>query len=244
SEENRRLPVSVEDVTGYFALLDTIGLTRPHEKLRAFEQLTAKVHPLVLGTVSRLLQQTQLVALGLLGTRSTPFPAAEHQQIVRKLSSEIYSHRHTINRTEARAYLRLDQVVDAESVGLDTSLWDLYRSYRDLFSFEVPFAPDDELVAADREERTWSSLPFVCIESENWVDLRLADLSVRRRREIPPQVSLTVQVGDFTPPAINIPALPPTLDPAEITQLVQQIVRPTIQEMLQPIIQQAASEAA
>jgi len=244
SEENRRLPVSVEDVTGYFTLLDTIGCNRPDEKLRAFEQLATKVHPLVLGSVSRLLQQTQLVALGLLGTRSAPFPEAKNQEIVRKLSSEIYSHRHTINRTEARAYLRLDQVVDAESVGLDTSLWDLYRSYRDLFSLEVPFAPDEELVVGDSDERTWSSLAFACVESENRVDLRLADLRVRRRREVPPQVTLNVQLGDVTPPAINIPALPAALDPAEITQLVQQIVRPTIQAMMQPLIERAARDAA
>src|SRR5262245_61575250 len=96
SEENRRLPVSVEDVTGYFALLNTIGCTRPEEKLRAFEHLATKVHPLVLGTVSRLLEQTQLVALGLLGTRATPFPEAKNREIVKKLSSEIYSHRHAI----------------------------------------------------------------------------------------------------------------------------------------------------
>src|SRR5262245_28417457 len=244
SEENRRLPVSVEDVTGYFTLLDTIGCTRPHEKLHAFEQLTAKVHPLVLGSVSRLLQQTQLVALGLLGTRSTPFPEAKNKEIVRKLSSEIYSHRHAINRTEARAYLRLEQVVDAEQAGIDTSLWDLYRSYRDLFSLEVPFAPDEELVATESDERTWSSLTFACIESENRVDLRLADIRVRRRREVPPQVTLNVKLGDITPPAINIPALPAALDPAAITKLVEQIVRPTIQAMMQPLIERAASDAA
>src|SRR5262245_10643751 len=244
SEENRTLPVSVEDVTGYFTLLDTIGCTRPHEKLRAFEQLATKVHPLVLGSVSRLLQQTQLVALGLLRTRSTPFEEAKNQEIVRKLSSEIYSHRHTINRTEARSYLGLDQVVDAETAGVDTSLWDLYRSYRDLFSFEVPFSPEEELTAAESDERVWSSLGFVCIESENRVDLRTADMRVRRLRQIPPQVALNLQLGNITPPAINIPALPPGLDPAAIAQLVRQIVQPTIQAMLQPLIQQAASDAA
>ena len=243
SEEGRRLPVSVEDVTGYFSLLDTIGVTRPHEKLRAFEELATKVHPLVLGTVSRLLQQTQLVALGLLRTRSTPFPEAKNQEIVRKLSSEIYSHRHTINRTEARVYLGLDQVVDAESVGLDPTLWDLYRAYRDLFSLEVPFAPDEELAATDGDERTWSPLAFVCIESENRIDLRLADVRVRRLRQVPPEVTLNVHLGQITPPAINLPALPAGLDPGEIRQLVQQIVEPTIEALIQPLIRQAANDA-
>jgi hypothetical protein len=69
-------------------------------------------------------------------------------------------------------------------------------------------------------------------------------MRVRQRRRVPPQVALNVQLGDITPPAINIPALPAALDPAEITQLVQQIVQPTIQAMIQPLIQRAANDAA
>lgn len=94
----------------------------------------------------------------------------------------------------------------------DPSLWDLYQSYRDLFSLEVPFAPDEKLVATDSDERTWSSLAFACIESENRVDQH--------------------------------PRLPASLDPAEITKLVQQTVRPTIQALIQPLIERAASDAA
>lgn len=180
----------------------------------------------------------------MLGTRATPFAETKNQEIVRKLSSEIYSHRHAINRTEARAYLGLDQVVDAESAGVDTSLWDLYRSYRDLFSLEVPFAPEEELVAADIDERTWSSLAFTCIESENRVDLRIANMRVRRLRQVPKQVALNLQLGNIAPPAINIPALPAGLDPAAIAQLVRQLIQPTMQAVLQPLIQQAATDAA
>jgi hypothetical protein len=189
------------------------------------------------------LQQTQLVALGLLRTRSTPFPDTRNQEIVRKLSSEIYSHRHTINRTEARDYLGLDQVVDAESAGIDPSLWDLYCSYRDLFSFEVPFTPDEELEASDDDERTWPSLASVCIESENRIDLRLADVRVRRLRQIPPQVALNLQLGAIAPPPINIPDLPSGLDPAEIARLVREIVQPAIQATIEPLIERATNDA-
>jgi hypothetical protein len=99
------------------------------------------------------------------------------------------------------------------------------------------------LVAADSDERAWSSLAFACIESENRVDVRLADMRVRRLRQVPPQVALNLQLGNVTPPAINIPALPAGLEPAVVAQLVQQIVQSTIQAALQPLIQQAASDA-
>ena len=58
---NRRLPVSVEDVRGYFSLLEKIGCKRSTEKIKSFEYITQQVHPLVLGTVHRLLNQTQLL---------------------------------------------------------------------------------------------------------------------------------------------------------------------------------------
>ena len=64
---------------------------------------------------------------------------------------------------------------------------DLHRSYRELFSLEVPFAPDEELVAADSDERTWSALPFACVESENRVayGFRISEFggSARSRRK-------------------------------------------------------------
>lgn len=59
---NQRLPIAVEDVTGYFSLMEKIGCQRPDEKMRGFELLTTNVHPLALGTINRLLEETKLVA--------------------------------------------------------------------------------------------------------------------------------------------------------------------------------------
>src|SRR3989344_739669 len=123
--DQQSLPVSVEDVMGYFSLLEKVGCERPDEKMRGFELLTNKVHPLVLGTVSRLLEQTQMVALRLLSTRANAFPEDRNREIVKRLSSEIYSHRHTISRTEAINYLGLEQVVKAEDADIYNELWQL-----------------------------------------------------------------------------------------------------------------------
>jgi len=38
-DSNQRLPISVEDVTGYFSLLEKIGCERPDEKMKGFELL-------------------------------------------------------------------------------------------------------------------------------------------------------------------------------------------------------------
>ncbi len=134
----QRLPISVEDVTGFFSLLEKVGCARPDEKMAGFNLLANKVHPLALGTVSRLLEQTKLVALRLLSTRAIPFSEEENHEIVRRLSSEVYSHSHTISRTEAVKYIGLKQVKSAEEDNISDELWSLFKEYRDLFELETP----------------------------------------------------------------------------------------------------------
>lgn len=155
-----RLPVAVEDVNGYFALLERIGCGRPTEKMEGFKQLTERVHPLALGSVNRLFEETKLVALRLLGTRAKPFSDDENQEIIRKLSSELFSHSHAINRTEAVRHLGLKHVKKAEDVSLEQEMWTLYSEYREYFELESPFQPEEYLIANDKEEHSWPDIPF------------------------------------------------------------------------------------
>jgi len=234
----QRLPVSVEDVMGYFSLLERVGCERPDEKMRGFEQLTDKVHPLVLGTVSRLLEQTQMVALRLLSTRAKAFPEEHNREIVRRLSSEIYSHRHTISRTEAVNYLGLKQVVKAEDAGISDELWQLYTEYRGFFSLEEPFKPEEYLIQNNLDEHTWENLNLICVESESRLSISRRDIKVKSVRNIPPQITLTLENLAF--PAVNIPNLPQGVTPDQIVQLINQI----LPQIIQPVINQAAQEAA
>ncbi|MBC8520768.1 MAG: hypothetical protein H8D26_02075 [Methanomicrobia archaeon] len=92
-DSNQRLPISVEDVTGYFSLLEKVGCERPDEKMKGFELLTNHVHPLALGTVSRLLEETKLVALRLLSTRADPFSEEENHEIMDGTRRNSYENR-------------------------------------------------------------------------------------------------------------------------------------------------------
>ncbi|MBV6449320.1 MAG: hypothetical protein MHPDNHAH_00030 [Anaerolineales bacterium] len=237
-ETPRRLPISVEDVNGYFSLLKKVGCERPEETMKGFEQLTTQVHPLALGIVSRLLQQTELVALRLLGTRANPFPEEKNREIVKRLSSEIFSHRHTISRTEAVKQLGLSQVVYAEDAKIDTDIWELYKEYRGLFLFEMPFKPEEHLVLNNIEEFTWKELKFACIESEARLDICQKDTKARRIRQVPPQV--TLNLNNFAMPNINIPNLPNGITASDVSQLVEKIVS----AIINPALSQAAKDAS
>lgn len=235
-DHGQRLPISVEDVMGYFSLLEKVGCARPDEKMKGFEQLTSQVHPLVLGTVSRLLEQTQLVALRLLGTRAHAFTEDHNREIIKRLSSEIYSHRHTISRTEAISYLELSQVIKAEEASISDELWKLYSAYKELFLLDEPFSPEEFLIENDLEENTWEKLNLACIESVNRFDICQKNIRVKRIRRIPPQVTLNLNNLSF--PAINFPSLPDGITADQIPKIIEQLL-PSI---IQPVIEQSAKE--
>lgn len=235
-----RLPVSVEDVTGYFSLLDRFGCERPDEKMKGFEELTRNVHPLALGSVSRLLEETKLVGLRLLNTRAKPFTEEENHEIIRKLSSEVYSHSHAINRTEAVKYLGLSQVKKAEDPDMEKDLWDLYLEYRDLFELENPFSPEEHLVANNLEEHTWNDLNLACVESVERFDICRKSVRVKRLRQVPPTVNLNL--NQLQLPAINLPNLPANPTAQQIQAMVQQVANASMQQILNSAVQNAIGE--
>ena len=239
-DSRQRLPISVEDVTGYFSLLEKVGCARPDEKMKGFELLTNNVHPLALGTVSRLLEQTKLVGLRLLNTRANPFSEAENQEIIKALSSEVYSHSHAISRSEALRYTKLRHVKNAEDLGIADELWALYEEYRNLFHLEDPFQPEEYLIANNLEEHTWNNLNLACVESVKRFDICKKSERVKRLRKVPPQVNINLSNVNF--PTINITNLPARITQQQINALIQQAAGGAIQQALDNAVQIALDQ--
>lgn len=239
-DSHQRLPISVEDVTGYFSLLEKVGCERPDEKMKGFELLTNHVHPLALGTVSRLLEETKLVALRLLSTRANPFSEEENHEIVRRISSDVYSHNHAISRTEAVKYLGLKHVRTAEDIGIADELWSLYGEYKELFSLEDPFRPEEHLISNNSEKDTWADLNLACVESLKRFDICKQSIRVRRLRHVPTQVNLNLT--NLNLPAINIPNLPSGVNQEQINSLIQQVVSAVVQQSLNNAVQVAVQQ--
>ena len=237
---NQRLPISVEDVTGYFSLLEKVGCERPDEKMKGFELLANHVHPLALGNVSRLLEETKLVALRLLSTRSNSFSEEENHEIVKRISSKVYSHSHAISRTEALKYIGLTQVKNAEDVGIADEIWVLYEEYKELFHLEDPFKPEEYLISNNLEENVWTDLNLASVESFKRFDICKQSVRMRRLRQVPPQINLNLT--NLNLPAINIPNLPPDVSQDQINELVQQVVSGVIQQSLNDAAQVAVQQ--
>lgn len=240
NNSKERLPISVEDVTGYFSLIEKVGCERPDEKMRGFELLTKNVHPLALGTVSRLLEETKLVGLRLLSTRAKPFAEEDNREIIKRLSSEVYSHSHSISRTEAKKHLGLEQVVSAEEVRISDDLWSLYKEYRELFQLENPFIPQEHLISKKLDEHTWTDLGLACIESVERFDICTKDIHVKRLKQVPPNVNLNL--SGLNLPKIELTDLPQDIDQEKLNEIAKQVVSATVQQALNDAAQTATKE--
>lgn len=235
----QRIPISVEDVNGYLNLLQKIDCDKPEDKMLAFRDLSNKIGPLALGSVNRLLEQTKLVATRLLESRKKDkYNEKEIKDIVKKISSEIYSHRHAINRTEGKNYLKLKNIRLAEEESIEKEMWELYNEYNELFQFNKPFNPEAYLLENDLDEFTWRNLYIAGIESTTRFDACIRSLKVKQLFGVPPQV--TLNLNNFQLPTFNIPASVQGIDQNIMIQLIQQY----FQTLVTPLLSQAAIVAS
>lgn len=206
------IDISVEDVMGFIALLEKLDCTRPEEKIKSFEILSQHINPLAIGKVNRLLEQTKLVAGRMLSNRKEKLTSEQIDEIVRKLGSEIYSHRHSILRSEARQ-IGISYVKNAEDFKIDDLLWELYEGYAEILELKEPFNPEKYLIDNNVDNHKWENLKKAMIESEYDSHEQLCDIEVKRLRQINQPINLN--------PQITLPAIPTGLNEQQIQVFLQ-----------------------
>jgi hypothetical protein len=171
--------INVEDVAAYVALVkQDIGITHEDEVVHALIALTNAVHPLALGNVKRASQQSRMLARKLLSLHMNAEEDAHViDSIVERLSSDLYSHGHPINRQEAKTDLDLKVVIAPPAV--ENVIWTLYTDFETDLQLTVPFSAEAELLASGRT-----------VESGHWTTLeipepqRLVYLESARRSDV------------------------------------------------------------
>jgi len=234
----QKKPISVEDVNGFFNLVDKYKLENSKSEL--IRILCEKVEPLALGTVNRILDQTKLVATRLLNARKDKLEKKEIDNIVKSISSEIYSHRHAINRTEGREYLGLKFIVDAETLKIDKEVWKLFEHYADLFELDNPFMPEQYLLENSLDEYTWTDLNLACIESKALLQLAKKNIKVKTIKAVPNQIHLNL--NNLSLPALNIPSNIPNLDINSIQLAIKQYIDIIVPKVLNDASKNVAKE--
>jgi hypothetical protein len=144
----RKIGISVEDVTAYFALVkEDAGIQHEDQLVQAVLKLADNIHPLALGNVKRSLSQSRMMARKLLALHMDA-GKDEHKihEIVSNLTSKLFYHGHPINRTEARKQLGLENVESPPPL-VEKTMWQLYLDYEKEMQMEEAFSPPFEFVA-------------------------------------------------------------------------------------------------
>jgi len=178
------LGISVEDVASYIALVrEDVGIRHEDELVQAFAILASQVHPLALGNVKRATSQSRMMGEKLLGQRpGEEIGAHDLNEIIDKLTSQLYFHGHPINRNEAKDDLRLHFVEKAEP-DVEKAMWDLYEAYDEDMDLSSIFDWVSEFAAAGAippvppvgnapnvQTSTLGPYPFVLVESTSRTD--------------------------------------------------------------------------
>jgi hypothetical protein len=181
--QRQAVPVSVESVAGFQALVDEWKLEETG-KAEAFKALADKVHPLALGAVYRSRQQIERLARTLLEQHRSG--DSDVPEIIKTLTRELGSHDYPISRKEARQLLRKQVADDNETE--EHLIWELYQDFAKDMKLGVPFNP-----SVDAAQRQRASQPHP------WkLPQQLAVIETRHSRDVFEQ---EIEVSPATVPA-------------------------------------------
>jgi pimeloyl-ACP methyl ester carboxylesterase len=162
AQPGKRIPIAVEDVLAFFQLAAEQGADDTELAPDAFDRLADSVHPLALGNVKRSLEQISQLAKKLIRLHAD-VDEDTLNALVRRLTTELYSHSHHITRGEAKD---LGLPVQEPTEELEARMLAYYEQLKaDLELLEV-FDPDARLGARGGEpavfERAYVETPTTC----------------------------------------------------------------------------------
>jgi ATP-dependent protease ClpP protease subunit len=210
--------ISVEDVNSYITFIKERANINDQLALAQMVSILANnITPLTLGSVNRQNSHIRLVARKLLTSRKEKLEEAKINSIIETLTEKIYSHGHAIGRKEAE---EIGLPIERADDKLDEVLWNLYSEYERFLEINKPLDP--LVILKDKEEENLEQIPIAVIESENKTHIFFTMVDLKKRRQIPPNPQINLNLG------LN---LPPNIKPNDIPQQAQQILQQMINQI-------------
>ncbi len=172
------IPISVEDVSAYMALIQDKGLSDPNVFSTALKALTDRVHPLALGNVHRQYLLIRSLSKRLLELHMKGEEEKERiEKIVEILSEKLYYHGYEISRHEAKEIIGLNVSYPSEKI--EKWMWELYMEYKDALLPGEEF--DFNHLLGNRDSGDFL-LDSAIIESENLIHSFVWAVNVKRKK--------------------------------------------------------------
>jgi hypothetical protein len=217
--------VNVEDVMSYIRFVtDRVQLTEQDAVAATLGKLTDRLDAIGLGNAYRTHSHIREVARRMLGSRAEPADADTMDSVIETLAEKVYAHGHAIGRQEA-ADLGLP-VVETPAE-LDATMWELLEEYEQLMALPEPVDPAEKI----RTQDEWREAGVLAAIESTWGAHEFqGQFEVRGQRQMPANLSVTV----------NLPLnFPPGLDPQTLPQQLQQLIGQMLQATQQNLVTQA-----
>jgi hypothetical protein len=221
--------ISVEDVNSYISFIkDRANINDQNALSQLVSILANNIGPLTLGSVNRQNSHIRLVAKKLLASRKEKHSEDKMTSIIDTLTEKMYFHGHAIGRREAK---ELGLPVEYPDADLEKLIWSLYLEYEDCMKFNEPIDP----MTALQQSETFhlDDITIAMIESEAKSHKFPLKLDMKKRRQVPPNPQITVNVN------LN---LLPNISPQQIPENIQGILQQALNQLAQDVQRQTQQE--
>ena len=195
-----RFAIAVEDVMAYFELARDNGVKRDEDLAATFRRLAEAVHPLALGNVQRSIAMIQQLAEKLIRLHSEA-PTDEIKELIKRLTTQFYTHNHFINRDEA---VELGLPVEAPAAAVETLLLEYYAQLVDDLKLTENFDPSKFIVQA--QAAAGASAPPTT--THHFEQAYIETVSTADTYVIDGRISMQVQQAQPMMPGMTPPTLP------------------------------------
>jgi ClpP class serine protease len=191
-----QFPVSVEFVNGYLEIAKAeLGISDQNALAAILDNLSNKIHPLVLGQVERTRAQIQMLARKLLKHQS--LDDQKQNEIIKFLCKESGSHDYTIYRKEAREELGLN--IERPDDALYNIIKALYVDIKKEMELDIPFAPP--LILASQNPCQYSYHRVIIDSISGGGDIYVTEGQMSKQ-PIPPQTAPGMFMPNIMPQTV------------------------------------------
>lgn len=142
----------IEDIIGYIDFVkEKMGITEQNALCEIMRDLTKEITPTMLGSANRTHSLVRRLAKNLLSGHKNPVSERQSKEIIEHLTQKLFSHRHLINRKEAKE-IGLESIIefpDKSTEKVIEALLDIYVAYLEL---ESEFNPPEILGKEAKKE--------------------------------------------------------------------------------------------
>ncbi len=141
----------IEDIIGFIDLAkDKIGIAEQSALVEVMKELAKEINPTMLGSVNRTHSLVRRLAKNLLDLHKQRLADKQCKEIIENLTQKLYSHRHLINRKEAKDLIGFGNIIEFAKPNTKKLIDSLIKECDDLLETKKDFNPME--ILGDKQE--------------------------------------------------------------------------------------------